>query len=337
MWPRRQPDGCPELSPAPIFIFWGQALPIKIPDALPARATLETEGVVVMRETDASRQDIRPLRIGLLNLMPDKPKTETQFARLLGATPLQVELSLVQLASHTSRNTAPEHLAAFYRTWDEVIDERFDGFIITGAPVETLPFDQVGYWDELRRIFDWTQGHAHSCLNVCWGAQAALQHFHGVDKHILPAKLSGVYAHRLEAPASPYLRGLSDEIDIPVSRWSEVRRDELPAGAGLKVLLDSDEAGLCLVEDPARRALHMFNHLEYDATTLADEFARDQAKDPATPTPAHYFPGDQPSRAPKNRWRSHAHLLFSNWINEIYQTTPFRLDQIGQPDAQPAR
>lgn len=304
-------------------------MPIKIPDSLPARATLEAEGVVVMRETDAARQDIRPLHIGLLNLMPDKPKTETQFARLLGATPLQVELSLVQLASHTPRNTPAEHMSAFYRSWDEVRDERFDGFIVTGAPVEALPFDQVAYWDELRRIFDWTQRHVHSCLTVCWGAQAALQHFHGVRKHVLPAKRSGVYRHRLAAPASPYLRGFSDEVDIPVSRWSEVRLEDLPEGAGLAVLLESEEAGLCLIEDAGRRSLHMFNHLEYDGATLADEFARDRAKDPATPAPAHYFPDGDPSRAPKNRWRSHAHLLFANWINEIYQTTPFSLGDVG--------
>lgn len=305
-------------------------MPIKIPDTLPARATLEAEGVVLMRETDAARQDIRPLRIGLLNLMPDKPRTETQFARLLGATPLQVELSLVQLASHTSRNTPAEHLAAFYRTWDEVADQRFDGFIITGAPVETLSFEAVGYWDELRRILDWTQAHVHSCLTICWGAQAALRHFHGVDKHLLSQKRSGVYAHRLVAPCSPYLRGLADEVDVPVSRWTEVRPEDLPAEAGLKVLLESDEAGLCLIEDPARRSLHMFNHLEYDATTLAEEFARDSAKDPSTPLPAHYFPGGDPGRAPANRWRSHAHLLFANWINQIYQTTPFDLGDVGR-------
>ncbi|WP_312160390.1 homoserine O-succinyltransferase [Phenylobacterium sp.] len=304
-------------------------MPIKIPDALPARATLEAEGVIVMAETQAARQDIRPLRIGLLNLMPDKPKTEIQFARLLGATPLQVELSLVQLASYTPRNTPPEHLAAFYRTWDEVKHERFDGFVVTGAPVETLPFEQVDYWDELRRIFDWTESHVHSGLNICWAAQAALRHFHGVGKHVLPAKRSGVFTHRLVAPGSAYLRGLSDDVDVPVSRWTEVRREELPPHAGLKVLLDSDEAGLCLVEDPARRGLHMFNHLEYDATTLADEFVRDRARDPATPAPAHYFPGGDPDRTPNNRWRSHAHLLFANWINEIYRTTPYDLLDIG--------
>jgi homoserine O-succinyltransferase len=312
-------------------------LPIKIPDTLPARATLEAEGVVVMRTTDAARQDIRPLHIGLLNLMPNKPKTETQFARLLGATPLQVELSLVQPATHTPRNTPAEHLAAFYRTWDEVKAQRFDGFIVTGAPVETLPFDQVLYWDELRRIYDWTERHVHSLLTICWGAQAALQHFHGVRKHALTQKRSGVYRHRLAAPASPYLRGLSDDIDIPVSRWTEVRREEVADVAGLRVLLDSDEAGVGLVEDPARRSLHLFNHLEYDAETLADEFARDRARNPATPPPQHYFLDDDPDHTPRNRWRSHAHLLFANWINEIYQTTSFDRHDVGRASHQPGQ
>lgn len=169
----------------------------------------------------------------------------------------------------------------------------------------------------------------HSSLNICWAAQAALHHFHGVGKHVLPAKRSGVFTHRLVAPASPYLRGMSDEVDVPVSRWTEVRREELPQHAGLKVLLDSDESGLCLVEDTVRRGLQMFNHLEYDAATLADEFARDSVKDPATPQPRHYFPGGDPGRAPNNRWRSHAHLLFANWINEIYRTTPYDLQNIG--------
>lgn len=304
-------------------------MPIKIPDALPARALLEAEGVVIMREADAARQDIRPLHIGLLNLMPDKPKTETQFARLLGATPLQVELTLVQLATHTPRNTPAAHLRDFYRTWDQVKTRRLDGLIITGAPVETLPFEEVAYWDELRRILDWTDRHVHSCFYVCWGAQAALQHFHGVDKHVLDQKLSGVFPHRLVSPNSPYLRGLSDEVDVPVSRSSEVRRGDLPAGAGLNVLMESDEAGLCLVEDSDRRGLFMFNHLEYDAGTLAEEYERDRAKAPDTAPPAHYFEGSPQDGAPKNRWRSHAHLLFGNWINEIYQTTPFDLEAIG--------
>ena len=322
--------GDPIRAPSRAKVRQGLDMPIKIPDTLPARTTLEAEGVVVMRETDAARQDIRPLKLGLLNLMPDKPRTETQFARLLGAVPLQVELSLVHMGSHTPRHTSADHMAAFYRTWDNVRQETFDGFLVTGAPVETLPFEQVGYWDELRRLFDWTQRHVHSTMTICWGAQAALQHFHGVPKHELDAKLSGVFSHRVEAPASPYLRGFSDDVDIPVSRWTEVRRADLPGEDKVRVLLDSDEAGIGLVEDLERRLLFMFNHLEYEAGTLAAEYARDSAKDPSTPVPAHYFPGDDPARAPRNRWRGHAHLFFSNWINEIYQTTPYHLDEIGR-------
>lgn len=304
-------------------------MPIKIPDHLPARAALETEGVMVMREADAVRQDIRPLRIALLNLMPNKPRTETQFARLLGASPLQIELSLVQMTGHAPRNTPAEHMSAFYRTWAEVCVETFDGLIITGAPVESLPFEQVSYWDELRRIFDWTQTHVHSCLNICWSAQAALYHFHGAPKHILPAKRFGVFRHRNLAPASPYLRGFSDDFSIPVSRWAEVRREDLPRDSGLSVLAESDETGLCLLDDPSRRALHMFNHVEYDSITLAEEYFRDLGADPETPLPRNYFPGDDPMREPGNSWRSHAHLLFGNWINQIYQTTPFDPRDIG--------
>ncbi|HKR88861.1 MAG TPA: homoserine O-succinyltransferase [Phenylobacterium sp.] len=305
-------------------------MPIKIPDNLPARAALESEGVMVMREADAVRQDIRPLRIALLNLMPNKPRTETQFARLLAASPLQIELSLVQMTGHAPRNTPAEHMSAFYRTWAEACVETFDGLIVTGAPVENLPFEQVTYWDELRRIFDWTQTHVHSCLNICWSAQAALYHFHGAPKRTLPAKRFGVFQHRNLAPASPYLRGFSDDFCIPVSRWAEVRREDLPRDSGLSVLAESDEAGLCLLDDPARRALHMFNHVEYDSITLAEEYFRDLGADPETPLPRNYFPGDDPMREPANRWRSHAHLLFGNWINQIYQTTPFDLRDIGR-------
>ena len=202
-------------------------MPIKIPDDLPARATLDAEGVMVMRETDAVRQDIRPLRIGLLNLMPNKIRTETQIARLLGATPLQVELTLVKMTNHVARNTPSEHIISFYRDWEDVRSERFDGFIVTGAPVETMPFEQVTYWDELRRIFDWTETHVHGCFNICWGAQAAVHHFHGMPKYPLTEKAFGVYQHRNLAPASPYLRGFSDDFSIPVSRSTEVRRDDV--------------------------------------------------------------------------------------------------------------
>lgn len=304
-------------------------MPIKIPDNLPARASLEAEGLSLMADTEAARQDIRPLRIALLNLMPDKPSTERQFARLLGASPLQIELSLIQLSSHSPKTTSAEHMLAFYRTWEEVRGERFDGLIVTGAPVETMPFEDVSYWEELSSIFDWTETHVHAGLAVCWGAQAGVKHFHGVPKHVLSAKRSGVFPHANLAPASPYLRGLADEIDIPVSRWTEVRPEDLPADGALRVLLDSEESGLCLLEDGRRRWLYMFNHPEYETGTLAAEYVRDSQIDPSTPPPAHYFPGDDPTRAPRNRWRSHAHLLFGNWLNEVYQTTPFELDAIG--------
>lgn len=305
-------------------------MPIKVPDDLPARATLEHEGVMVLRETDAVRQDIRPLRIALLNLMPNKIKTETQFARLLGASPLQVELTLVKITNHVARNTDSGHIAAFYRDWEDVRDERFDGLVVTGAPVETLPFEQVTYWDELRRIFDWTQTHVHGCFTVCWGAQAAAHHFHGLPKHLLEEKAFGVFAHRNLAPSSPFLRGFSDDFAIPVSRWTELRRADIRADSGLTVLMDSQEGGLGLLDDPAHRYLHMFNHIEYDSSSLADEYFRDVAAQMQVPVPRNYFPDDDPTRPPRNSWRSHAHLLFGNWINHIYQTTPFDLRQVGE-------
>lgn len=304
-------------------------MPIKIPDDLPARHILEAEGVMVMREADAVRQDVRPLQIGLLNLMPNKVSTETQLARLIGATPLQVELTLVRITDHVARNTSADHLTSFYRSWSDVREQRFDGFIITGAPVERLPFEAVAYWDELRRIFDWTQTHVHHCLTICWAAQAAVHHFHGVPKYELPEKLSGVFPHRNLVPASPFLRGISDDFAVPVSRWTEVRRQDIPSGSGLVVLAEAEHTGLCLLDDPLRRQLHMFNHLEYDTTTLADEYSRDAGIDPDTRLPHNYFPSDDPKQRPVNSWRSHAHLLFGNWINEIYQTTPFDLSSLG--------
>ncbi len=305
-------------------------MPIKIPDNLPARATLDAEGVMVMRETDAVRQDIRPLRIGLLNLMPNKIRTETQIARLLGPTPLQVELTLVKITNHVARNTPSDHIISFYRDWQDIKHEKFDGFIITGAPVETMPFEQVTYWDELRRIFDWTQSHVHGCFNICWGAQAAVHHFHGMPKYLLAEKAFGVYRHRNLAPASPYLRGFSDDFAIPVSRWTEMRREDIPAASGLSVLMESDEAGLCLLDDPRHNSLHMFNHIEYDSSSLSEEYFRDLAANKSIALPREYFPNNDPTRPPENRWRSHAHLLFGNWINQLYQTAPFDLAQIGK-------
>ncbi len=305
-------------------------MPIKIPDNLPARAILDAEGVMVMGETDAIRQDIRPLRVGLLNLMPNKARTETQFARLLGASPLQVELTLIKITNHVPRNTPSDHIISFYRDWQDVRGEKFDGLIVTGAPVETMPFEEVTYWDELRRIFDWTQSNVHGVFSVCWGAQAAVHHFHGMQKYLLPQKMFGVYRHRILDPVSPYLRGFSDDFLIPVSRWTEVRSGEIPAASGMKVLADAEVAGLCLLHDPAHRALHMFNHIEYDTNSLAEEYFRDLASDKPVAVPYDYFPGDDPKRPPLNRWRSHAHLLFGNWLNQIYQTTSFDLSKIGR-------
>ena len=304
-------------------------MPIRIPNDLPARHTLESEGVMVMTEASAARQDIRPLHLGLLNLMPNKIKTETQFARLIGATPLQVELTLIKITSHTPKNTSADHMLAFYEDWEDVKERKFDGFIVTGAPVELLDFEDVTYWDELSRIYDWTQTHVHSTMNICWGAQAALYHFHQVPKHALAKKAFGVYRHRNLKPSSPYLRGFSDDFSIPVSRWTENHRADLPGTGGLEVLVESDEAGLCLISDPERRSLHMFNHIEYDTNSLGDEYWRDTSAGKPIEMPANYFPKNDPKLPPENRWRSHAHLLFGNWINEVYQTTPFDRAKIG--------
>ena len=307
-------------------------MPIKIPEDLPAYDVLTREGVMVMSEDQAARQDIRPLRIGLLNLMPKKIQTENQFARLIGATPLQIELSLIRMSEHRTRNTAAAHMESFYRPFSEVRDtgERFDGLIITGAPIEHLDFSDVTYWDELQTLFDWTQTNVHSTFGVCWGGMAMINHFHGVQKHLLDHKAFGCFRHRNMDPASPYLRGFSDDCVIPVSRWTEMRRPEIDAIPGLKILLDSDEVGPCLVEDPGHGALYIFNHLEYDSDTLKQEYDRDIASGTPIAVPCNYYPGDDPSRPPQNRWRSHAHLLYGNWINQIYQTTPFDLHAIGR-------
>ncbi|HQY74081.1 MAG TPA: homoserine O-succinyltransferase [Aestuariivirga sp.] len=306
-------------------------MPIKIPNDLPARLTLEKEGVMLMTEDTAHRQDIRALRIGLLNLMPNKIKTETQFARLIGATPLQVELSLIKITNHKSKNTPHDHMITFYRDWEKVRKEKFDGLIITGAPIELLEFEAVTYWDELQRIFEWTQTNVQSTFNICWGAQAALYHFHRVPKHALAKKAFGIYRHKNLSPASPYLRGFSDDFSMPVSRWTENLKSELPADKGLEVLMESEEAGLCFVADNPHRQLYMFNHIEYDTNSLGEEYRRDVEAGKAINLPANYFPGGNPSATPENRWRSHAHLLFGNWINEVYQSTPFKLEDIGKP------
>ncbi|WFE74352.1 homoserine O-succinyltransferase [Roseinatronobacter sp. S2] len=305
-------------------------MPIKLPAMLPAFDVLSREGVMVMSDTDAARQDIRPLRIGLLNLMPKKIQTETQFARLIGSTPLQIELSLIRMSEHETKNTAAEHMAEFYRPFQDVKDERFDGLIITGAPIEHLPYEDVTYWDELTQIMDWTQTHVHNTFGVCWGGMAMLWHFHGINKHMLDTKAFGCFRHRNLAPASPYLRGFSDDLLIPVSRWTELRQTDIDAVTGLSTLIASDQAGPCLVEDPKHRALMIFNHFEYDSTTLKDEYDRDIAAGKPINVPQNYYPDDNPAKMPLNRWRSHAHLLYGNWINQIYQTTPYDLENIGQ-------
>ena len=306
-------------------------MPIKIPATLPAFDVLTREGVMVMDEDQASRQDIRPLKIGLLNLMPKKIQTENQFARLIGATPLQIELSLIRMSEHQTKNTAAEHMESFYRPFSEVAasGQKFDGLIITGAPIEHLPFEDVTYWDELRDVFDWTQTHVQSTFGVCWGGMAMIYHLHGVDKHMLDAKAFGCFRHRNMQPASPYLRGFSDDCVIPVSRWTEMKQAEIDAAPGLVTLLASDEVGPALVEDPAHRALYIFNHFEYDSDTLKQEYDRDVASGTPINVPLNYYPNDDPARTPLNRWRSHAHLLYGNWINQIYQSTPFDLDAIG--------
>jgi homoserine O-succinyltransferase len=299
---------------------------------LPAFDVLSREGVMVMGQTAADQQDIRPMRIGILNLMPKKIQTENQFARLIGATPLQIELTLIRMSEHEARNTAADHMEEFYRTFQEVKDQKFDGLIITGAPIEHLDFEDVTYWDELCEVMDWTQTNVHSTFGVCWGGMAMINHFHGVKKHLLNDKLFGCYRHMNFAPQSPYLRGFSDEMAMPVSRWTEMKRDEIDA-AGLKTLLHSDEVGPALVEDPDHRALYVFNHFEYDSDTLNQEYLRDlasnQIEGAQIKVPVNYFPNDDPTKSPPNRWRSHAHLLYGNWISEIYLTTPYDIEQIG--------
>ncbi len=309
-------------------------MPIRIPDGLPAQETLIEEGVRVMTEKVAIRQDIRPLKIGLLNLMPNKIKTEVQIARLIGATPLQVEFSLVRVGGHQAKNTPVEHLLTFYNTWEEVKEQKFDGFIITGAPVETLDFEEVTYWNEMAAILDWTTTNVHSTLNICWGAMAAIWHFHRVPKYTLGEKAFGVYRHKNLNRSSPYMNGFSDDFQIPVSRWTECRSPDIAAHANLQILMESDETGPCIVHEEKGNRLYVFNHIEYDSTSLADEYFRDQQAGIDVKLPHNYFPDDDPSRPPLNRWRSHAHLLFGNWINNIYQTTPFDLNMIGLEENQ---
>jgi homoserine O-succinyltransferase len=302
-------------------------MPIRIPDNLPARKTLEAEGVVVMDSSRAARQDIRPLQIGLLNLMPNKERTETQFSRLIGATPLQVDLTLVRVTDHQSKNTSEDYLKTFYSTWESVRARKFDGFIVTGAPIAHLPFEEIKYWSEMVEIMKWTQTNVHRTMFICWGAQAALHYFHGVRRYRMPQKAFGVFRHNIVNPRSVWLHGFSDSPMIPVSRYNDIDRDSL--GPDLEILIDNAEIGVCCIDDPKHRAVHMLNHLEYDHRSLADEYERDVKAGLNPAQPVNLFPNGDPTIEPENRWRSHPHLLFQNWINEIYQTTPFEMDRIG--------
>lgn len=307
-------------------------MPITLNQDLPAYRILSDEGVMVMSPGRAATQDIRPLRIGLLNLMPKKIQTENQFARLIGATPLQIDFQLIRMTEHESRNTAADHMESFYRSFQEVeaSGEKFDGLVITGAPIEHLPFEEVTYWDELTRVFEWTQSNVHSTFGVCWGGMAMAWHFHKLKKHLLDHKAFGCFRHQNLVAASPYLRGFSDDVLVPVSRWTEVRQDQVDANPDLNTLLSSDEVGPCLVEAPSHRAIYIFNHLEYDSTTLKEEYDRDIEAGTPINVPCNYYPSDDPAQPPANRWRSHAHLLYGNWINEIYQSTSYDISQIGK-------
>ena len=304
-------------------------MPIKIPNQLPATQTLRQENIFVMTETRAITQDIRPLRILLLNLMPTKVDTETQFARVLGNTPLQIELELVAPRSHISKNTSQEHMLAFYKTFDEVKEQNFDGLIITGAPVEHLPFEQVDYWQELCRIMEWSKTHVHSTLHICWGAQAGLYFHYGVEKRSLPEKLFGVFDHRVLKPNSPLFRGFDDVFQAPHSRYTEVWESDIRSTPGLELLAVSGDAGVFAVKSEDSRQFFITGHPEYDPDTLAREYFRDREKGLQIHVPYNYFPGDDPCRPPIVRWRSAGQLLYTNWLNYyVYQTTPYDLNKV---------
>lgn len=306
-------------------------MPIKIPNRLPATDVLMNENIFVMTETRAITQDIRPLHILMLNLMPEKIATETQIARLIGNTPLQVELELLQTATHKASHTAEEHMLAFYKTFDEVRDKKFDGMIITGAPVEQMDFEKVDYWPELCEIMDWSRSHVTSTLHICWGAQAGLYHFFGIPKYRLEKKLFGVFPHRLDYTRSMLFRGYDDVFCVPHSRHTTTRREDIEAHPELRILASSPEAGVfCCMTDRGRQ-IFVMGHSEYDADTLGREYRRDVNSGLPIQVPAHYFPDDDPTRAPIVNWRSCANLFYSNWLNYyVYQTTPYDLTEIDE-------
>lgn len=299
-------------------------MPIKIADGLPAQSVLESEHIFVMTEYRALHQDIRPLKIGILNLMPTKITTETQILRSLSNTPLQIEAEFITVSSHESKNTPPEHLIAFYKSFEEIRDHNFDGFIITGAPVEQLEFSEVDYWNELCEIMEWTKSHVHSTLHICWGAQAGLFYHYGVPKYPLSEKMSGIFTHRLLTPKSRLFHGFDGEFLAPHSRHTEVRAEDIAKIPELKLMAVSDEAGVYAVGSTDGRQFFVMGHSEYDANTLDTEYRRDLEKGLNPQIPRHYYPDDNPANTPILRWRAHSTLLFTNWLNYyVYQTTPF--------------
>jgi homoserine O-succinyltransferase len=305
-------------------------MPIKIPLGLPGQIILEQEHISFITEERAIRQDIRPLQIAILNLMPDKITTETQLLRALGNSPLQIEITLLHASTHNSKNTAQEHLAAFYKTHADVKEQKFDAMIITGAPIEHLPYEEVTYWNELTDILDWAKTHVYSTFFLCWGAFAGLYYYEGIQKYALPQKLSGIYPHKVIKPFVPLVAGFDDFLDVPVSRHTKIRESDILAHPNLDILVKSDQSGVFIAEDHINRRVYILNHLEYDAETLQKEYDRDVAAGANPEVPFNYFPGNDPAQIPQITWRAHRTLLFNNWINMIYQGTPYDLAEIGQ-------
>ena len=305
-------------------------MPIRIPNDLPAAEVLQQENIFVMTQTRATTQDIRPLEIVVLNLMPTKIVTETQLTRLLGNTPLQVHLELMHTKSHQSKNVAQEHLLTFYKTFDELKDRKFDGMVITGAPVELMDFEDVDYWEELCQIMEWSKTHVHSTFHICWGAQAGLYYHYGIQKRILPEKLFGVYPHRADYKRSILLRGFDDTFYVPHSRHTTVDRADIEAVSDLKIVASSEDAGIYAVMNKEGHQIFITGHAEYDPLTLQSEYLRDKNLGKPIHVPENYYPNDDDTQEPIVRWRSHANLLFSNWLNYfVYQTTPYNIMTIG--------
>ena len=308
-------------------------MPIKIPNELPAVKTLTDENIFVMTETRAISQDIRPLKILVLNLMPKKIATETQLSRILGNTPLQIEIELIMTASHVPTHISAEHLLAFYKTFEDVKDRYFDGMIITGAPVEQLPFEEVDYWSELCEIMEWSKTHVHSTFHICWGAQAGLYYHYGIEKYDLPEKMFGVFPHKVDYKRSILFRGFDDKFWVPHSRHTSVRREDIEKVPQLKILASSDEAGVYCVVTEKGKQVFVMGHSEYDPVTLKEEYDRDVKKGLDIKVPVNYFPGDNPENEPIVRWRAHANLLYCNWLNYfVYQTTPYDINAIPEEE-----